>query len=51
MIVARGEVEIIAYLSRVVDNNHNNAMLIDRQLIIVDRKLWELKDKLMKEFK
>jgi hypothetical protein len=51
MMVAQDEVETIAYLSRIVDNNHNKAMLIDRQLLIVNKKLWELKDKLMKEFK
>jgi len=43
MIVARGEIEIIAYYS---DGNHNNSMLIDRQLLIMNEKLWELQAKI-----
>ena len=42
MIVARGEIEIIAYYS---DGNHNNSMLIDRQLLIMNEKLWELSER------
>jgi hypothetical protein len=48
MIVARGEIEIIAYYSRIVDGNHNNYMLIDRQLLILNEKLWELQSKINK---
>jgi hypothetical protein len=51
VIVAQGEVEIIAYYSRIVDGNHNNAMLIDRQLLIMNEKLWEMQTKLLKETK
>jgi hypothetical protein len=46
MIVAIGEVEIIAYNSRILYGNHNNAMLIDRQLLIMNEKLWELQSKI-----
>jgi hypothetical protein len=49
MIVARGKVEIIAYTSRILYGNHNNAMLIDRQLLIMSEKLWELQDKISKQ--
>ena len=51
MIVAKGEVEIIAYYSSIVDGNHNNSMLIDRQLLIMNEKLWEMQTKLLKETK
>lgn len=46
MIVAQGEIEIIAYTSRIVEGNHNNCMLIDRQLLIANEKLWALQAKI-----
>jgi hypothetical protein len=48
MIVARGEIEIIAYYSY---GNHNNYMLIDRQLLIMNEKLWKLQAKINQTMK
>ena len=39
MIVARGEVEVIAFMARTMGGNHNNAMLIDRAVSGADYKL------------
>lgn len=49
MIVARGEAEIIGYMARVTYSNHNNSMLIDRELEIMNVKLCELEYKLMEQ--
>lgn len=47
MIVATGEVEILEYMSRIAYNNPNNAMLIDRQLLYMNEKLFELQNKII----
>ena len=39
MIVARGEVEVIAFMARIMGRNHNNAMLIDRAVSGADDNL------------
>jgi len=46
-----GDVDIIAFRARVQHGNHNNPLLIDRQIPIAMEKLWEMQARLIKTVK
>ena len=40
MIIATGAVECIAFRARILDGNHDNMPLIDRQVLYALERLW-----------